>query len=714
MSTCPSLSESQDAAANGWLPMLGSALLRFGRFKDQHALKLQELLYQQTLQNSNFCDVTIHIGDTTMKAHWCVLVLCPYFQSLYDSGMRESKSGELRLDFGSPFAMKEAIKFLYTGQVQVTFEKVRSLLEVADYLQISDMKQLCADFLATVDLNLDNCVQIALLSSMYNIDYLYQKSFQYMCGHLPELLAKDDMLQLTKDSVQALISDTTLSYVKRELFFDFFVRWTDHEKDKRKESFEELFSMLDLKAMSPSFLANRVENNALVLASEKCKMQFLEAKIQSMAGLSAGSSETRDVVILCGGSGHDTNFLASVFIGSGASDSVFAYIIQEDRWARLPPLPFPMRKPLVALDERGQLFVFDSQSITESQMYLLCYSPTANSWTGIKLKFPEGEEDFRVHSFMICGGRMLFVFSSVKRPRSGNQNAHSIAGPSTLTSLWHVQLLEMEPDTGNLSVLCSFFQRNASTEVRASCFHGPNNSGSVYVLGNKVHVPNSKSRGNKKPTKFFIFDMKTNRKKEYHRACYEPCVYALPDGFLATRPGKVSAKFFSLRLKRWMNDKMHSIKLPPTDANRDEYATLSVKEDIYIFGGKLMDTRKATGSVARYSLATQTWADLAAMPVPLMGSGAAMGRLPADVLRCHLECPHCYLSPHRSRTTYQINVRGYNRDDDDEYDDGGNDSSYGYGGSDYSDYDDYYDPSYSDDGWGYAFGYDPDEDLFMI
>ena len=29
-----------------------------------------------------------------MKAHWCVLVMCPYFQSLYDSGMKESVSGK--------------------------------------------------------------------------------------------------------------------------------------------------------------------------------------------------------------------------------------------------------------------------------------------------------------------------------------------------------------------------------------------------------------------------------------------------------------------------------------------------------------------------------------------------------------------------------------------------------------------------------------------
>nr|KAG5712375.1 hypothetical protein BaRGS_023954 [Batillaria attramentaria] len=267
--------------------------------------------------------------------------------------------GELTLHFGNPFAMREAIKFLYTGQVHITFEKVRYLLEVADYLQITNMKQLCSDFLSTMDMNVENCVQIALLSSMYNLDHLYLRSFQYMCGHLPELLVKDDMLQLTKDSVQALIADRTLSYVKRELFFDFIIRWTEHDKTVREESFEDLFTSLDLKAMSPGFLADRVENNQWVLSSEKCKMWFLEAKIQTMAGLSAGSSDTRDVLVLCGGSVQDHHFMASVSWVAG-------------------------RNRVAAVDDAGQILVFDSLSITENQMYLMCFNPGTSSWTGTK------------------------------------------------------------------------------------------------------------------------------------------------------------------------------------------------------------------------------------------------------------------------------------------------------------------------------------------
>lgn len=56
--------------------------------------------------------------------------------------------------------MKDAIKFLYTGEVHVSMERVRDLLEVADYLQISEMTEVCVKYLRGIDFTLENCVQV--------------------------------------------------------------------------------------------------------------------------------------------------------------------------------------------------------------------------------------------------------------------------------------------------------------------------------------------------------------------------------------------------------------------------------------------------------------------------------------------------------------------------------------------------------------------------
>ena len=69
-------------------------------------------------------------------------------------------TGVLNLNFGAAYAMKDAIKFLYTGEVHVSMERVRDLLEVADYLQISEMTEVCVKYLKGIELTLENCVQV--------------------------------------------------------------------------------------------------------------------------------------------------------------------------------------------------------------------------------------------------------------------------------------------------------------------------------------------------------------------------------------------------------------------------------------------------------------------------------------------------------------------------------------------------------------------------
>jgi hypothetical protein len=67
------------------------------------------------------------------------------------------------------------------------------------------------------------CFQILLLSSLHNLE-TYDSAFRFVSGHLPELMSGDDLMDFTKASLISLMSDPTLSYVKREDFFHFLVR----------------------------------------------------------------------------------------------------------------------------------------------------------------------------------------------------------------------------------------------------------------------------------------------------------------------------------------------------------------------------------------------------------------------------------------------------------------------------------------------------------
>ena len=68
----------------------------------------------------------------------------------------------MTLDFGVPYAMTKAIKFIYTGDITVSLDDIQDVLEVADYLQLEEMIDICLKHLEVTNLTLENCVKVRI------------------------------------------------------------------------------------------------------------------------------------------------------------------------------------------------------------------------------------------------------------------------------------------------------------------------------------------------------------------------------------------------------------------------------------------------------------------------------------------------------------------------------------------------------------------------
>lgn len=621
--------------------------------------------------------------------------------------------------------MKDAIKFLYTGEVHVNMERVKDLLEVADYLQISEMIEICVTHLKGITLNLANCVQILLLSSLHNLG-TYDAAFKFVSGHLPELMAGNDLMDFTKTSLLTLVSDPTLSYVKREDFYNFIIRWTEYDLPNRQKEFEELFCSLDLLSILPAVFADKIEQHPLVARSEKCQIYCIEKKLKGMVGATACAPQMQDVILLGGGTLKDNRY-RFLYLSRNASMSLFAFLVRQERWVRLPDLPYGISKPLMAVTEEGDLLVIDSYMMDDAdkQKQLLKFCPFSNTWSCTKLILPDTETDFTVHAMLAIGSRVFFVASSKSRlptppSRLNQNNQHKTPPPQTLVH-WHVQLFELNKENGVLSNVCSFFQRAGNSEVNVTCQQAVNSrtldGPVIYVMGSKVMPFRAKgkalmAKGKNKCNKFFVYELQTNRAREIHsKMAFEPLAFGMTDGFLSGRLGKVNHKFFNQSDRRMIYSNNYTIKLPPKDPSRQDFAVTAVNDEVYLFGGKLGTGAEASTSAAKFSFATQTWTELPDLPTSFIGSAIARGRMSLDALRCHLDCPHCFYRPLKERTTYNVPFSYRERVDsparyyDMDYSDGSDDD-------DYYDYDDI-EPSYSDDGWGPYL--DPDEyDLYDI
>lgn len=525
------------------------------------------------------------------------------------------------ISVGKMTAVRQAITFLYTGTVNINYSTLKDLLEVADYLQIDDLKTECANYLNNMSITVENCLQLCFVASLYDLD-VYSQASEYVLGHLPEVLQQADTLNLTPDSVLALLRDPTLNYVSKEDFFKFIVKWVESDKENRGQYFETMFCELDLKKMSRSFLESDVEMCELVSLSDKCRAHLLNVKMKHLAGLLPADDLT-DVMLLVGGCGLSVpvpGFFALPFLPLSAIQSVnslYAYVIEENRWAELAPLPVPMRCPIVMYKETDRcLYVYNGSlelPVLNSSALIYKYSFAENSWSTIHLTLPADLNEVTIHKIFTIENHGYAVVS-------GRVGAH--------ISLCLLRLKSCMTRCSGFEVLCS---AHCNSEIQACVALNRY----ICILGFRCSM-SAKKIGKK--TKFFIFDTVKGSHYEYSRGInYEPVMFAEKNQVYITRQGSQKYKRFDINTRRWstLKDALMPMKDPP----RTEIVHGTHNSKLYLFGGK--SGQKLVSDVCAYDLANRTWETLESLPKEMYNSAVIPVRVPSSSVSCHIQCPHC-------------------------------------------------------------------------
>ena len=93
------------------------------------------------------------------KAHRRVLSeASPFFEKLFNSDMKESNKGVVRLEMLTELGMRDVLEFIYAGSVQMSVaNNARELIAMADYLDLPHLKTLAEGFLLN-NLNASNVI----------------------------------------------------------------------------------------------------------------------------------------------------------------------------------------------------------------------------------------------------------------------------------------------------------------------------------------------------------------------------------------------------------------------------------------------------------------------------------------------------------------------------------------------------------------------------
>ncbi|XP_076812945.1 kelch-like protein 12 [Clavelina lepadiformis] len=293
-------------------------------FNNNHAAEILSNLNEERTTTKNFCDFTIKAGGKQLPVHKCVVgSFSEYFKKMFTTKMRESYSNEGSVKEVSGPTMASIINFIYTSCIILTHDNVYDVLEAAEYLRITSLKENCRTFFKA-SLNGENCLKIRSYSNRYDMGDLVQAAETFISKNLRAVLKSADFLQFGVDDVKAMLKLESVEDSIDEDKYRSVVAWALHDLDDRRKNFSDLFHLIQLENLSKDFLIKVAQKEKLVCNSTDC-MQLLVTSLFSRLSGSPGfkaKSGQSDEILMIG--------------GLNCPQSVVKFNTKTNQWSNMP------------------------------------------------------------------------------------------------------------------------------------------------------------------------------------------------------------------------------------------------------------------------------------------------------------------------------------------------------------------------------------------
>ncbi|XP_066125438.1 actin-binding protein IPP isoform X4 [Saccopteryx bilineata] len=225
---------------------------------DKHA---QFILTQinKMRNGQHFCDVQLQVGKETFKVHRLVLAASsPYFAALFTAGMKESSKDVVQILGIEAEIFRILLDFIYTGIVNIAVNNVQELIVAADMLQLTEVVNLCCEFLKG-QIDPLNCIGIFQFSEQIACHDLLEFTENYIHVHFLEVQSGEEFLALTKDQLIKILRSEELSIEDEYQVFLAAMQWLLKDLGKRKKYVVEVLDPVRFPLLPPQRLLKYIE-----------------------------------------------------------------------------------------------------------------------------------------------------------------------------------------------------------------------------------------------------------------------------------------------------------------------------------------------------------------------------------------------------------------------------------------------------------------------
>ncbi|CAH1269428.1 KLHL42 [Branchiostoma lanceolatum] len=140
-------------------------------------------------------DLQVKVQDCTFHVHKTVLMdTSDYFHAMLESGMRESRENSVQLQGFTAEAFRIVLDFLYESKPIKMDDKLHSILEMAQFLQMRPI----LDYIKS-KLSCENCVHLYMLADTYVISDLKEAAAQLMGDNYLKFLRSEVFEELREE-----------------------------------------------------------------------------------------------------------------------------------------------------------------------------------------------------------------------------------------------------------------------------------------------------------------------------------------------------------------------------------------------------------------------------------------------------------------------------------------------------------------------------------
>ncbi|GFS02086.1 gigaxonin [Elysia marginata] len=272
----------------------------------EHASKLLKSL-NDIRNRPNLCDAVVVVGSSKIPVQKNILSAASlYFRALFDYDQHtkkpEGSTSPVSLDnlgIGEN-TFRLILDYIFTSEVSLNPNNIQDVLQAADQLLMSDLKDICCEYLNTC-INAQNCIGILDFTSQLSCTWWHKKVCQYLDANFSEVSKHEEFLQLNVERVESLLSRTTIEVELEDYILDIVMRWYRfNTKNRKGDAIKLIKSVLFAHQISKEALDSLAQQEGEDEQEFYRELVSLQKEEQSKAFTRRGFVK---VIVACGGEG---------------------------------------------------------------------------------------------------------------------------------------------------------------------------------------------------------------------------------------------------------------------------------------------------------------------------------------------------------------------------------------------------------------------------